>query len=67
MGKTGGLLLRLCESIFHTGKVVILDSGICVLSGIIVLKKMGVYALALIKSRDTGPNTSRARISLMSL
>ena len=33
----------------------ILDSGFCVLSGIIVLKKMGVYASALIKKRRYWP------------
>ena len=53
--KACGLLLRLCESIFHTGKVVILNSGFCVLTGIIALKKMGVYASALIKKRRYWP------------
>lgn len=54
-GKTSGLLLMLCLSIFHTRKVVILDSGFCVLSTIIVLKKMGVYASLLIKKRRYWP------------
>ena len=31
VGKTGALLLRLCESLYTSGKVVILDSGFCVL------------------------------------
>ena len=55
-GKTGGLLLRLCGSIFHTGKVVIMESWFCVLLGIITLKKIGVYALALIKKQRYWPN-----------
>jgi hypothetical protein len=54
-GKTAGLLLRLCKSLFGTGKVVILDSGFCVLQAIIELKKLGVYASALIKKRRYWP------------
>jgi hypothetical protein len=56
-GKTAGLLLRLCQGIFSTGKVVILDSGFCVLQGLIELKKLGVYASAMIKKEGTGQNT----------
>lgn len=54
-GKTVGLLLRLCRSLYGTGKVVILDSGFCVLQAIISLKKAGVYASALIKKRRYWP------------
>ena len=54
-GKTAGLLLRLCKGIFGTGKVVILDSGFCVLKAIIELKKMGIYASAMIKKRRYWP------------
>ena len=43
-GKTVGLLLCVLEPIFAKGMVVILDSGFCVLRGIIELKKCGVYA-----------------------
>lgn len=42
--RTIGLLLRLCEDLYNRGKVVILDSGFCVLEGIIELQKRGVYA-----------------------
>ena len=49
IGKTAGLLLRLCEGIFGTGKIVILESGFCVLQAIIELKNMGVYASVLVK------------------
>jgi hypothetical protein len=42
-GKTVGLLLRLTRSIWNTGRLVILDSGFCVLKGIIELKKKGVH------------------------
>ena len=54
-GKTGSLLLRLTESIFDTGKVVILDSGFCVLQALIPLKKNGVFASALVKKRKYWP------------
>ena len=59
-GKTVGLLLRVLEPICTRGKVVILDSGFCMLKGIVELKKCGVYASALIKNRSIGPNISRA-------
>ena len=49
--KTVGLLLRVLEPIFGKGMVVILDSGFCVLKGIVELKKRGIYASALIKKR----------------
>ena len=38
--KTTTLLLRLCKSLYNAGKVVILDSGFCVLEGLIELKKL---------------------------
>ena len=50
-GKTIGLLLHVLEPIFGKGMVVILDSGFCVLKGIVELKKRGIYASALIKKR----------------
>jgi hypothetical protein len=49
LGKTVGLMLRMCQSIYHSGKLVILASGFCVLKGIIELKKVGVFVSALIK------------------
>jgi hypothetical protein len=53
---TMGLLLRLCKSLIGTGKVVILDSGFCVLKGLIQLRKNGIYASAVIKNAATGPS-----------
>ena len=53
--KTIHLLLRLCKSIYGAGKVVILDSGFCVLEGLIQLRKVGVFAAALIKKRRYWP------------
>ena len=56
LGKTVGLLLRLTEPIWNQGKVVILDSGFCVLQGILELAKKGVFAAALIKKCHYWPN-----------
>ena len=50
-----GLLLQILELIFARGCVVVLDSGFCVLKGIIELKKRGVYMSALIKKRCYWP------------
>ncbi len=55
MGRTVGLLLRLTKSMWGTAKMVVLDSGFCVLKGIIELKKRGVFAAALIKKRRYWP------------
>eukprot|EP00986_Skeletonema_menzelii_P014601 scaffold9796_cov108-Skeletonema_menzelii.AAC.1 len=54
-GKTGGLLLRLCESIWGSCRYVVLDSGFCVLQGIVALRQRGVFAGALIKKRRYWP------------
>ena len=56
-GKTVGLLLHVLEPIFGKGNMVVLDSGFCVLKGIVELKKHAVYASSLIKSGSIGPNT----------
>jgi len=48
-------MLRMTEPIHKSGRVVILDSGFCVLQGIIELRKKGVYASALIKKRQYWP------------
>ena len=54
-GKTAGLMLRMCETLFGQLKVVVLDSGFCVLQGIIELRKRGVFAAAVIKKRRYWP------------
>ena len=48
---TTGLLLRLTKALHYIGKVVVLDSGFCVLEAIIALKKIGVFTAAVIKKR----------------
>ena len=49
------LLLCLTRSLWGTGKIVVLDSGFCVLKSIIELKKKGVFSAALIKKRRYWP------------
>ena len=48
LGKTVGLMLRICEPIFSTGKCVVLDSGFCVSKEITDLLESGIYAAAII-------------------
>lgn len=55
MGKTVGLLLRLTKPLWGSSKVVVLDSGFCVLKGIAELRKKGVFAAALVKKRRYWP------------
>ena len=47
--------MRLCKALYGTGKIVILDSGFCVLQGLIESRKVGVFASALIKKRRYWP------------
>ena len=54
-GNTVSLLLRMTNTIVGSGKVIILDSGFCVLKGITELMKRGIYAGALIKKRRYWP------------
>ena len=61
-GKTVGLLLHVLETIFTRGNLVILDSGFCVLKGIVELKKCGVYASALIKRRKYWPKYIKGNV-----
>lgn len=54
-GPTVGLLLRMTTAIYHSGRVVVLDSGFCVLQGLIELRKVGVFAHSVIKKRKFWP------------
>ena len=58
-GKTVGLLQRLTRRLWHTSKAVVLDSGFCVLQGLVELRKKGVFAAALIKKRKYWPKHIR--------
>ena len=44
--KTVGLLLRMMKSYFATGRYVIIDSGFCVLKGLIQLRKRVGFGLS---------------------
>ena len=55
MGRTVGTLLHLMKSQFGTGKTVVLNSGFCVLQGLVELKKNDIYAHDLIKKRRYWP------------
>jgi Transposase IS4 len=54
-GKTAGLLLRLTESIAHSGRVAIMDSGFCVLRALVNLFEVGIFASAVFKKRRYWP------------
>ena len=54
-GKTVGLLLHVLEPIFGKGNMVVLDSGFCVLKGIMELKKHGIYTSTLLKKLKYWP------------
>ena len=47
--KTSTLMLEITNHVHHTGKVVSMDSGFCVLVGIIATQNFGVYGQSLIK------------------
>ncbi len=51
LGHTMELLMRLLSSYFAMGRYVVLDLGFCVLRALIELKKIGLFACAVIKKR----------------
>jgi hypothetical protein len=55
LGKTTRLLLRMLATYFSTGRYVILDSSFCVLKSLVELKKVGIFACAVIKKRRYWP------------
>ena len=54
-GKTVGLVLRCCSSLFTTGKCVIMDSGFFVLDALTRLRTNGVFALIMVKKKGSWP------------
>ena len=54
-GKMVGLLLQMLEPIFERGNVVVLNSGFCVLKGIVELKRHSVCAFPLMKKQKYWP------------
>ena len=55
LGVTVGLMMRICKPIYHSGRVVVMDSGFCVLEGISRLRQKGVFGQAIIKKRRCWP------------
>ena len=49
--KMAGLVLHLCKLLCFTRKVVVFNSGFCILQALVELKKLGVYVYAIIKKR----------------
>ena len=52
---TIGFMTQMTECIWNIGKCCILDSGFCVLQGIVELQKKGLYSSAVIKKRRYWP------------
>ena len=50
-GKTATLMLEMTEPIHRTGRVVTMDSGFCVMEGIMAMDAHGIFGQALIKKR----------------
>ena len=55
LGRTVGLMLRMCKTLYGTGKAVVMDSGLCVSRGIVELERKGVYGASLIKKKNYWP------------
>ena len=49
-------MVRMKETLWGTGKVVVTESGFCVLEGLISMVEKGVLGSALIKKRHYWPN-----------
>ena len=56
-GKTVGLLLRMVKIYFITGGYVSIDYGLCVLKGLIKLRKKGIFDCDVIKKKRYRPST----------
>ena len=55
LGATVGMLLHLTKPVHGCGKVMVLDSGFCVLKALVELQKKGVFAHMFIKKRRYWP------------
>ena len=58
---TLGLLLRMMKSYFATGRYVILDYSLCVLKGLIQLRKKGIFPCDVINKRRCWPAMVRIK------
>ena len=60
-------MLEMTKPVHHTGKVVSMDSGLCVLVGIIAMHIFGVYGQSIIKKGGTGRITSPVTLLIHTL
>ena len=54
-GATAGLMARVKNPLWGTGKLVVMDNGLCVIEGLIPMVEKGVLGSALIKKRRYWP------------
>ena len=50
-GATGGLIMRMKNPLFGTGKTVVMDSGFCVMRGLVGMLAHGVYGTTVINKK----------------
>ena len=55
MEKLGGLMMRMTKPLFGTGEAVVIDSGFCVLKGLVGMLSHGVYGTMVIKKKIYWP------------
>ena len=60
-GKSVSLILRMSKTIFHSGRVVVMDSAFCQLNALIELLRRGVFALVVIKKKRFWPRSVRGQ------
>ena len=53
------MMMQTKKPMFGTGKAVAMDSGFCVLKGLVGMLAHGVYETTVIKKKDIGLNISR--------
>ena len=58
MEQLGGLMMRMTNPLFGTGKAVVTDSGFCVLKRLLGMLAHGVYGTMVIKKKYIGPSTT---------
>lgn len=54
-GKMGGLILRMCESIMSSGRIVVMDSAFCNLRAAVALAEQLTFCIMVIKKRRYWP------------
>ena len=55
-------MMRMTKSLFVTGKAVVMDSGFCVLKGLVGMLAHGVYGTTLIKKKRYWPKNCKGDV-----